>query len=149
MSAAANAPLLDVRNLRVEIPTRRGALLALDNVSFTVAPGEILGFVGESGAGKSLTGMAVLGLLDPPARIVAVGDSSVLTLPHRVAPGTYTVVVESPRHSGFAGTLQEMRLDIKPCLRYYINAQFRDPVQPAWTPVVDEVEPIAGCRVGA
>jgi peptide/nickel transport system ATP-binding protein len=61
--------LLDVRDLRVEIPTRRGALLALDDVSFAVAPGEILGFVGESGAGKSLTGMAVLGLLDAPAHI--------------------------------------------------------------------------------
>ena len=84
-----------------------------------------------------------------PARIVAVGDSSVFTMPYKVAPGTYTVVVESPRHSGFAGTLQEMKLDIKPCLRYYINAQFRDPVQPEWTPVVDEAEPIAGCRVGA
>ena len=68
-SATATVPLLDVRNLRVEIPTRRGALLALDDVSFSVAPGEILGFVGESGAGKSLTGMAVLGLLDPPAFI--------------------------------------------------------------------------------
>ena len=81
-----------------------------------------------------------------PARIVAVGDASVFNVPFKVAPGTYTVVVESPRHSGFAGTLQEMRLDIRPCLRYYINAQFRDPVQPEWTPVVDETEPIAGCR---
>jgi peptide/nickel transport system ATP-binding protein len=69
MTPATDTPLLDVGNLRVEIPTRRGALLALDDVSFSVAPGEILGFVGESGAGKSLTGMAVLGLLDPPARI--------------------------------------------------------------------------------
>ena len=84
-----------------------------------------------------------------PARIVAVGSDSMFTMPYKVAPGTYTVVVESPRHSGFAGTIQEMRLDIKPCLRYYINAQFRDPVQPEWTPVVDEAEPIAGCRVGA
>jgi len=84
-----------------------------------------------------------------PARIVAVGDASVFTTPYKVAPGTYTVVVESPRHSGFAGTIQEMKLDIKPCLRYYINAQFRDPVQPEWTPIVDEAEPIAGCRVGA
>jgi hypothetical protein len=82
-----------------------------------------------------------------PARIVAVGNTSVFSVPYKVAPGTYTVEVESPRHSGFAGTLQTMTLDIKPCLRYYINAQFRDPVQPEWTPVVDEAEPIAGCRV--
>jgi hypothetical protein len=82
-----------------------------------------------------------------PARIVAVGNTSVFSVPYKVAPGTYTVEVESPRHGGFAGTLQTMSLDIKPCLRYYINAQFRDPVQPEWTPVVDEAEPIAGCRV--
>jgi hypothetical protein len=82
-----------------------------------------------------------------PARIVAVGNTSVFSMPYKVAPGTYTIEVESPRHSGFAGTLQTMTLDIKPCLRYYINAQFRDPVQPEWTPVVDEAEPIAGCRV--
>ncbi|HEY1328537.1 MAG TPA: ABC transporter ATP-binding protein [Casimicrobiaceae bacterium] len=69
MMATPGQPLLEVRGLRVEIPTRRGVLLALDDVSFALAPGEILGFVGESGAGKSLTGMAVLGLLDPPARI--------------------------------------------------------------------------------
>jgi peptide/nickel transport system ATP-binding protein len=65
------APLLQVKNLRVEFPTRRGTLLALDDVSFDIAPGEILGVVGESGAGKSLTGAAIIGLLEPPGRIAA------------------------------------------------------------------------------
>lgn len=78
--------LLRVQGLRVEIPTRRGLLLALDNVSFAIAPGEILGFVGESGAGKSLTGMAILGLLDPPGRIadgeIWLGDKKISRLPH-------------------------------------------------------------------
>ena len=63
------APLLEVSHLRVEFPTRRGTLLALDDVSFDIAPGEILGVVGESGAGKSLTGAAIIGLLEPPGRI--------------------------------------------------------------------------------
>ena len=63
------APLLEVRHLRVEFPTRRGALVALDDVSFDIAAGEILGVVGESGAGKSLTGAAIIGLLEPPGRI--------------------------------------------------------------------------------
>ncbi|MFG6455310.1 ABC transporter ATP-binding protein [Roseateles sp. BYS96W] len=64
-------PLLEVNHLRVEFPTRRGTLLALDDISLTIAPGEILGVVGESGAGKSLTGAAIIGLLDPPGRIAA------------------------------------------------------------------------------
>jgi peptide/nickel transport system ATP-binding protein len=63
-------PLLYVRNLRVEFPTRRGTLVALDDVSFDIVPGEILGVVGESGAGKSLAGAAIIGLLEPPGRIV-------------------------------------------------------------------------------
>jgi peptide/nickel transport system ATP-binding protein len=61
--------LLQVQNLVVEFPTRRGTLRALDHISFEIAPGEILGVVGESGAGKSLTGAAIIGLLEPPGRI--------------------------------------------------------------------------------
>ena len=64
-------PLLEVDRLRVEFPTRHGNLLALDDVSFQIAPGEILGVVGESGAGKSLTGAAIIGLLDPPGRVAS------------------------------------------------------------------------------
>jgi peptide/nickel transport system ATP-binding protein len=61
--------LLEVRNLRVEFPTRRGTLVALDDISFAIEPGEVLGVVGESGAGKSMTGAAIIGLLEPPGRI--------------------------------------------------------------------------------
>ena len=61
--------LLQVKNLVVEFPSRKGTLRALDQVSFDIAPGEILGVVGESGAGKSLTGAAIIGLLEPPGRI--------------------------------------------------------------------------------
>jgi peptide/nickel transport system ATP-binding protein len=64
-------PLLEVDRLRVEFPTRRGTLVALDDVTFDIAPGEILGVVGESGAGKSLTGASIIGLLEPPGRIAA------------------------------------------------------------------------------
>lgn len=64
-------PLLEVDRLRVEFPSRRGTLVALDEVSFSIAPGEVLGVVGESGAGKSLTGAAIIGLLDPPGRVAS------------------------------------------------------------------------------
>ena len=63
--------LLEVHNLVVEFPGRRGTLRALDNVSFSIAPGEILGVVGESGAGKSLTGASIIGLLEPPGRVAS------------------------------------------------------------------------------
>ncbi len=61
--------LLQVKNLIVEFPSRHGTLRAIDDISFDIAPGEILGVVGESGAGKSLTGAAIIGLLEPPGRI--------------------------------------------------------------------------------
>ena len=63
--------LLEVKNLRVEFPTRRGTLLAIDDISFSIEPGEVLGVVGESGAGKSLTGASIIGLLEPPGRVAA------------------------------------------------------------------------------
>jgi peptide/nickel transport system ATP-binding protein len=64
-------PVLSVQNLRVEFPTRRGVLTAIEDVSFDIAPGEVLGVVGESGAGKSITGTAIIGLIEPPGRIAS------------------------------------------------------------------------------
>jgi peptide/nickel transport system ATP-binding protein len=61
--------LLEVEDLKVEFPTRRGVLTAVDGLSLTIGEGEVLGVVGESGAGKSLTGSAIIGLLEPPGRI--------------------------------------------------------------------------------
>ncbi|MEA3193349.1 MAG: peptide/nickel transport system ATP-binding protein [Betaproteobacteria bacterium] len=62
---------LEVKGLKVEFPSRRGTLTALDDVSFSIKRGEVLGVVGESGAGKSLTGLSIIGLLEPPGRIAA------------------------------------------------------------------------------
>ena len=61
--------LLEVEHLRIEFPTRRSILVAVDDISFSIDRGEVLGIVGESGAGKSLTGAAIIGLLEPPGRI--------------------------------------------------------------------------------
>ena len=61
--------LLEVDHLRIEFPTRRSTLVAVDDISFSIDQGEVLGIVGESGAGKSITGAAIIGLLEPPGRI--------------------------------------------------------------------------------
>ena len=61
--------ILSVRNLRVVFPHRHGVLVPIDDISFDVEKGEIIGFVGESGAGKSMTGAAIIGLIDPPGYI--------------------------------------------------------------------------------
>jgi peptide/nickel transport system ATP-binding protein len=64
-------PLLEVENLVVEFPTRKGALTAVNDISLHIDEGEVLGVVGESGAGKSMTGAAIIGLLEPPGRIAS------------------------------------------------------------------------------
>ncbi len=65
----AGSPLLLIESLRVEFPTRHETLVAIDDLSLHIDPGEVLGVVGESGAGKSMTGNAIIGLLEPPGRI--------------------------------------------------------------------------------
>jgi peptide/nickel transport system ATP-binding protein len=95
LSDAANAagvePLLEVEGLCVEFPTRHGALRAVDGISFSIAPGEVLGVVGESGAGKSVTGAAVIGLIDAPGRIaggeVRLSGRRIDNLPHEAMRG--------------------------------------------------------------
>ena len=65
-----SAPLLEVEGLRTYFFTKAGVVKAVDDVAFTVAKGEVLGLVGESGSGKSMTGYSIMGLIDPPGRIV-------------------------------------------------------------------------------
>src|SRR5262249_60612421 len=97
-------PVLSVRNLKVDFATRRGVLHAIDDVSFSIAPGEVLGVVGESGAGKSVTGAAIIGLIDPPGRIaggrVMLGDRRIDDLPpeamRRVRGREIRAVVQDP-----------------------------------------------------
>ena len=67
----AGAPILQVNDLRTHFATRAGLVRAVDGVSFSVGRGEIVGLVGESGSGKSVTGFSLIGLVDPPGRIVS------------------------------------------------------------------------------
>ncbi len=63
--------LLEVEGLRTHFFTKAGVVKAVDDVSFALERGEILGLVGESGSGKSITGYSIMGLVDPPGRVVA------------------------------------------------------------------------------
>ena len=63
-------PILSVEHLKTHFPTRAGVAKAVDDVSFTLAPGEVMGLVGESGSGKSVTGYSIMGLVDPPGEVV-------------------------------------------------------------------------------
>ena len=80
-------PILKIDDLKVEFDTRRGVLVAVEGVSFEVNPGEVFGLVGESGAGKSLTGQAIIGLLEPPGYIangsITLEGKRINNLPHQ------------------------------------------------------------------
>jgi hypothetical protein len=75
------------------------------------------------------------------------GYSSYASYPIKVDPGMHEVVLGA-HAPGWPGgpQLHTMALDLAPCTRYYLNAQFNNPVSPDWTPVVDYSEPIAGCK---
>ena len=66
-----SGPILSIHDLKVEFGTRQGVVKAVDGVSLNVYRGEVLGLVGESGSGKSVTGLSILGLIDPPGRIAS------------------------------------------------------------------------------
>jgi peptide/nickel transport system ATP-binding protein len=67
----SDAPILEVQDLTTQFDTRAGVVKAVDGVSFSLQKGEIIGLVGESGSGKSVTGFSLIGLVDPPGRIVS------------------------------------------------------------------------------
>lgn len=74
------------------------------------------------------------------------GYSSYVQYPIKVEPGPHEIVMQGPAPRWPGGTvLHTMSLELEPCKRYYLNAQFDNPVQPRWTPVIDHVESIAGC----
>src|SRR5918992_2335899 len=64
------AHLLEVRNLETHFPTRAGLVRAVNGVSFHLGRGELLGLVGESGCGKSITALSIMRLIAPPGKIV-------------------------------------------------------------------------------
>ena len=72
---SASQPVLLVEGLKTQFATRAGIVKAVDDVSFSIERGQIMGLVGESGSGKSMTGYSLIGLIDPPGSGVSVGRS--------------------------------------------------------------------------
>ena len=84
-----------------------------------------------------------------PAIIKSVDGRDYTTRVVKIEPGKHTIRVQSPQRKGFPGNDREMAMDIEPCKRYYINAQFKDGVTPEWDPVVAQIEGVPGCKVPA
>jgi peptide/nickel transport system ATP-binding protein len=116
-------PTLSVQHLRTVFTTRNGVARAVDDVSFDVAPGEILGLVGESGSGKSVTGASILGLIDPPGKIaggrILFKGRDLLTLPEKE--------LRALRGNRIAMIFQDPMMTLNPVLR--IDTQMIEALQ--------------------
>ena len=108
-----SAPILEVTDLQTQFATRAGPIRAVDGASFSIAPGEVLGLVGESGSGKTVTGFSILGLVDPPGRVVGgsirfKGEELVGAAPSRL---------RSLRGDRIAMVFQDPTMTLNPVLR--------------------------------
>ncbi len=118
-----SAPTLDVRNLRTVFDTRAGSLPAVDDVSFTLSRGRVLGLVGESGSGKSVTGFSIMGLVDRPGRVaggqILFQGRDLATLPARE--------LRQLRGNRVAMVFQDPMMTLNPVLR--VDTQMIEAVQ--------------------
>lgn len=123
VAATAAAPTLEVRNLQTHFFTRGGVVKAVNDVSFTIGRGKVLGLVGESGSGKTVTGFSIMKLVDPPGRIVG---GSILFQGRDLA----TLSEEEMRHlrgNRIAMIFQDPMMTLNPVLR--IDTQMIETVQ--------------------
>ncbi len=123
MTPAASATL-SVTNLRTHFFTKEGVARAVDGVDFDVAPGEILGLVGESGSGKTVTGFSILGLIDPPGRIV---EGSSIRLNGEELTTVRPERLRAIRGAEIAMIFQDPMMTLNPVLR--IDTQMVETVQ--------------------
>jgi peptide/nickel transport system ATP-binding protein len=108
-----SAPLLEVRGLRTHFFTRAGVVKAVDDVSFTLERGEVLGLVGESGSGKSITGYSIMGLVDAPGRIV----EGSIALSGRELVGLPAEAMRKLRGDRIAMIFQDPMMTLNPVMR--------------------------------
>ena len=119
----SDAPLLQVEGLRMHFFTKAGVVKAVDDVSFSVGRGRILGLVGESGSGKSMTGYSIMGLIDPPGRIV----SGRIVLGGRDITSLDDAAWRKLRGNRIAMIFQDPMMTLNPVLR--IDTQMVEAVQ--------------------
>ncbi len=123
MSQAENQPTLRVKDLYTHFFTKDGVVKAVDGVSFDIAPGEILGLVGESGSGKSITGFSIMGLIDPPGRIV----SGKIEFQGEDLVGMEEDAIRKVRGNRIAMIFQDPMMTLNPVLR--VDTQMIEAVQ--------------------
>ena len=116
------APTLSVSHLKTQFTTRAGIVKAVDDVSFSVMPGKIMGLVGESGSGKSMTGYSIMGLIDSPGKVV---DGSIL-LQGRELRGLSPEAMRKVRGDRIAMIFQDPMMTLNPVLR--IDTQMMEAV---------------------
>ena len=116
------APTLSVSHLKTQFTTRAGIVKAVDDVSFSVMPGQIMGLVGESGSGKSMTGYSIMGLIDSPGKVV---DGSIL-LQGRELRGLSSEAMRKVRGDRIAMIFQDPMMTLNPVLR--IDTQMMEAV---------------------
>lgn len=122
MTTHYQGPTLVVENLKTQFFSRAGVVNAVDDVSFSVRPGEIMGLVGESGSGKSMTGYSIMGLIDPPGKVV---DGKIL-LKGRELRGLSQDAMRSVRGNRIAMIFQDPMMTLNPVLR--IDTQMMEAV---------------------
>lgn len=115
-------PTLSVANLKTQFSTRAGIVKAVDDVSFSVMPGQIMGLVGESGSGKSMTGYSIMGLIDKPGEVV--GGS--ILLQGRELRGLSLEAMRAVRGDRIAMIFQDPMMTLNPVLR--IDTQMMEAV---------------------
>jgi peptide/nickel transport system ATP-binding protein len=123
MPTQSLTPTLSVSHLKTHFSTRAGTVKAVDDVSFSVLPGQIMGLVGESGSGKSMTGYSIMGLIDSPGRVV---DGSIL-LRSRELRGLAPEDMRQVRGDRIAMIFQDPMMTLNPVLR--IDTQMIEAVQ--------------------